>query len=331
MESLNIRNITLTGNVDPYKLPECGWGLEPKLTLGNIQGVGTCLLPAGYPIQSSPYRNNCNHSSVIRITEGTTSLLAAPNGTWWACTSGLTPCAYTPTIASSEEDDHICILTHIIPQVYYYSEEGGRANFGLDRQKRVPVLIPVLMGLGMAGSMAVGAAALIKGNQDFKVLSNQVNTDLSALEASVTHLEGSLSSLAEVVLQNRRGLDLLFLKEGGLCMALGETCCFWTNHSGVIRENTSQLRKRLKDREEARRDGTNWYEGLFNWSPWLTTLVSALAGPLVLLLLALTFGACLLRSISRLIASKIQDLKIMVLRTHYQPILPEGGEPESRV
>ncbi|KAK1336357.1 hypothetical protein QTO34_004163 [Cnephaeus nilssonii] len=182
----------------------------------------------------------------------------APEGTWWVCSNGIVPCAFSPSLLSPT-DPGICILTHILPQAYYYSGEGGREHLRLEprRYKRAPVLVPLPVGLGLAGSTTIGTAALITGHQNYKELGQQVDRDLSTLEKSVGQLEDSLSSLAEVVLQNRRGLDLLFLKQGGLCLALGETCCFYTNHSSVIRESLSQLRKCLLDREERRRTEGN--------------------------------------------------------------------------
>jgi hypothetical protein len=102
------------------------------------------------------------------------------------------------------------------------------------------------MGLGIVGSAAIGASALITGVINFKILSKQIGQDLHELEQSITNLQSSLDSLAEMVLQNHRSLDFLFLKQGRLCVALGETCCFYTNHSGVIKNSMILVRKKIK-------------------------------------------------------------------------------------
>lgn len=63
-----------------------------------------------------------------------------------------------------------------------------------------------------------------------------IDADIATLEKSITHPEEALFSLAEVVLQNWRGHDLLFLQQSGLCLAFGEQCCFYANHSGVMKD-----------------------------------------------------------------------------------------------
>ena len=84
------------------------------------------------------------------------------------------------------------------------------------------------------------------------------------MEKSIVALQDSLSSLATVVLQNRRGLDLLFLQQGGLCAALDEECCFYVDHLGVVKESIALVRKRLQDRRIEREQSQGWHETIFN-------------------------------------------------------------------
>lgn len=51
-------------------------------------------------------------------------------------------------------------------------------------------------------------------------LQSLVAEDIRALEDSISKLQESLTSLSEIALQNKRGLDLVFLQQGGLCAAL---------------------------------------------------------------------------------------------------------------
>ena len=126
-----------------------------------------------------------------------------------------------------------------------------------------------------------------------------------------------MSSLAEVVLQNRRGLDLVFLQQGGLCAALGEACCFHVDHSGVLRESLAKIREGLNQRNREREKSQSWFESWFSSSPWLTTLISSLAGPLIISLLLFTFGPCLLNKLINFIKGHINIVQLMVLRSQY--------------
>lgn len=292
----------------------CNWGTKHMLTLPEVTGLGTCL---GHPTASE--RNLCARTENITTTDGSLFIVPAP-GLYWACNTGLTPCV---SVANFNQSRDFCVLVRVYPRLIYYPAEEFEEHFaGRTRFPREPVSVTlaVLLGAGVLAGVGTGAAALIEGPRQLGILEAAVQQDLRAIETSVTALEKSLTSLSEVVLQNRRGLDLLFLKEGGLCAALKENCCFYTDHTGVVRESMTKLRERLDAREKSLRGSQSWLEGWYEQSPWMTTLLSALTGPLSVLLLILMIGPCILNRISGFVRSQIDGVKMMVLRQRYQPI-----------
>ena len=99
------------------------------------------------------------------------------------------------------------------------------------------------------------------------------------------------------------------------------------NHSGIVRESLAKIREGLSQRKREREMSQNWFESWFNSSPWFTTLISSLVGPLIILLLLLTLGPCLLNKLA-FIKSRINTVQLMVLRSQYAalPTVPSAGD-----
>lgn len=267
----------------------CSYTNKPWLTLTEVSGEGTCVGKV-----PPTHEHLCRYVFPADAAPGTTSYLVPPPGYWWACNSGLTSCLADSVINNISD---YCVMVQLVPRIYYHPSEELLLLYDHNpRIKREPISLTVaaLLGLGVAAEVGTGSAALITGPQQLQQgltsLNSAISEDIEALEKPISHLEESLTSLSEEVLQNRRGLDLLFLKEGGLCAALKEECCFYLNHSGTIKDSMAKLRERLDKRQRELEATDSWFQSWFNRSPWLTTLLSALAGPLIILLLLFTFG-----------------------------------------
>lgn len=114
------------------------------------------------------------------------------------------------------------------------------------------------------------------------------------------------------------------MQQGGLCAALGEECCFYVDHLGIIKESMALIREGLQKRKLEKEQSQCWYESLFNWSLWLTTLISVLAGPFIILLMLLIFGPCIINHLVQFVKERIGAVQLMVLCTQYRPLGAEG-------
>lgn len=138
------------------------------------------------------------------------------------------------------------------------------------------------------------------------------------MENSISKLQESLTSLSEAVLQNRKGLDLLFLQQD-LCAALKEECCFYIDHSGVVKDLMAKVREGAGEKRERERN-QGWFNLGLTLSPWLTTLTSILLGPLLSLMLLFTFGPCILNCLLAFTREHIGTVQIVMLRQQYQEL-----------
>ena len=121
------------------------------------------------------------------------------------------------------------------------------------------------------------------------------------------------------MLQNRRGLDLLFL-QGGVCAALGEECCFYIDHSGVVQKSLQKVREGLNRRKQERENEQSRFESWFNTSLCLTTLISSLLGRLILMILILTVGPFILNRIMSFVNVRFNTIHLMLLRSQYSAV-----------
>ena len=110
--------------------------------------------------------------------------------------------------------------------------------------------IPLLISLGIAGGIGTRMAGLTTSLNYYQSLSKDLTESLGEIATSLIIIQNQLDSMVAIVLQNRRGLDLLTAEKGGLCLFLDEEMAThyntlawkipWMEEPGGLRSMESQ-------------------------------------------------------------------------------------------
>lgn len=130
------------------------------------------------------------------------------------------------------------------------------------------------------------------------VIEKLENKTLDAIKA---HQE-EISSLSQVVLQNRMALDLLLAAQGGVCTVINTSCCMYVDQSGRISTDLEEIWEQTRTLHEISKDDLSWsYSEIWNkltsWLPnfqWLKQVFIAIITLVVLGIFVCMLFRCLL-------------------------------------
>ncbi|KAF6390415.1 hypothetical protein mRhiFer1_007971 [Rhinolophus ferrumequinum] len=215
----------------------------------------------------------------------------------------------------ANDTDTGCILTFIFPSTSQYTDLQFQSQISPSHRACGAAFIPFLIGAGIFTGVSAGASGLGTSIDFYYKLSQELNDDMERVADSLTSLQTQLSSLAAVVLQNRRALNLLTAEKCGTCLFLQEECCYYMNQSGIIATKVRELRDHIQHHRE---ELASWGFGSQSWTSW----VLPLAGPLLSIFLPATIGPCIFNALVRFIENTVSHLttaRILALQG-YRPL-----------
>ncbi|EGW07566.1 Envelope glycoprotein [Cricetulus griseus] len=281
----------------------------------------------------NPLSQTCNQTLIVNSSF---LYISTFNNSYLVCSSGLTTYIVNSVFLSKRD---YCVLVQLLPcltihdpDIFLYFWDRGTAL--QSRPKKEPItaiILAVILGLGAKGA-GTGIASLVTSNKQYAQLSTTINKDIQELQRGLKNLKDSVVSLSEVVLENRRGLDLLFLLQGGLCIVLKEECCFYSDKTGLVEDSLKKVQDSIEERKRLREQAESWYQNWFSTSPWLSTLLPSILGPMVEFFILISFRPWAFQKLTRFIKSQIDAILKKPLLVHYHHLealdseLPENNE-----
>ena len=161
-----------------------------------------------------------------------------PTNTIWCCRhQGLFfVCGADAYLCLSVNWMGICTLAFLTPQMIIVPTNQTLTipPAAHMQSKRTILFIPLLSGLGITAGVGMAIEGIASSTTFYHTLSKLFTDNTERVAKSLVALQDQLDSLAEVLLQYRRGLDPA--EKGGCCLFLNEESCFYANQSEIVRD-----------------------------------------------------------------------------------------------
>ena len=162
------------------------------------------------------------------------------------------------------------------------------------RSKRAIQFIPLLAGLGIMAGIGMGTGGIASSTTFYHTLSKDFTDDIQRVA-----LQDQLDSLAGVVLQNKRGLNLLDSWKWRTLPLLEWRMLLLYKPVRNSREHGPTAKgTNHKRRGKLANSWGNW-SNIWSWPSWLLPLT----GPHFMLFAAVLFGPCILSAVTQFITS----------------------------
>ena len=189
------------------------------------------------------------------------------------------------------------------------------------RHERAVQIVPLLVATGIAIGVGTGVAGITTSLAQYNTFTSQFKSDLQGMTETVLTIQKQIDSLAAVVLQNRRGLDVFTAERGGLCLFLQEECCFYVNQSGIVKNKIQELQSDIKNFRDRETSSSGIFENPI-WK-WILPFVT----PFLVIFLMLLFAPCLINLVSTFLQWQMQKISNQtinqLLLQNYQPLPTE--------
>lgn len=286
--------------------------LTVKLTAINASCVQRCPEKSGATPRKQTKSPNCMLGIMVGNYPKCNSYLDVTNKSilntqWWPIPDNIGYywlCGNSARKTLPPKWQGICTIGTVVPEIDIISKsefpKGHLRSFIMRHKRTLNPLIEKSSGFdkfmrGLVPWLGVPELekAIINISGVIEQIENRTSDAIGALQQEVT-------SLSNVVKENRMALDLILASKGGVCTVINTSCCVYIDQTQRIQTDLEEIRKNSDIFQEIQKNqGVDIFDWITSWIPNLNAIIRKLIG-IAIIVLTLIIGVWILIQICKL-------------------------------